>query len=64
MNVSTREVPLRGRTVGEIVAAMLGATEVFRRFKLDFCCSGDIPLEIRGPAADVITPVERDATWP
>jgi regulator of cell morphogenesis and NO signaling len=33
------------RTVGEIAAALPGATGVFRRFGLDFCCKGDVPLE-------------------
>jgi regulator of cell morphogenesis and NO signaling len=35
----------RGRqTVGEIAATLPGATAVFRAFKLDFCCGGDVPL--------------------
>lgn len=34
-----------GRTVGEIAAALPGATGVFRRFGLDFCCKGNVPLE-------------------
>ncbi len=29
------------RTIGEIAATLPGATAVFRRFKLDFCCGGD-----------------------
>lgn len=45
MNASMDQVPLRERTVGEIAAAMPGATEVFRRFKLDFCCGGDVKLD-------------------
>jgi regulator of cell morphogenesis and NO signaling len=45
MNISTQNVPLRARTVGDIAAAVPGATEVFRRFKLDFCCGGDIALD-------------------
>jgi len=36
--------PLDQRKVGEIAAALPGATAVFRRFKLDFCCGGDVPL--------------------
>ncbi len=35
----------RQRTVGEIAAALPGATAVFRRFGLDFCCKGDVALE-------------------
>ncbi|WP_372500977.1 iron-sulfur cluster repair di-iron protein (plasmid) [Tistrella mobilis] len=34
----------RGRTVGEIAATLPGATAVFRRHRLDFCCGGDVPL--------------------
>lgn len=33
-----------GRTIGEIAATLPGATAVFRRHKLDFCCGGDVPL--------------------
>lgn len=32
------------RTLGEIAASLPGATSVFRAFKLDFCCDGDVPL--------------------
>lgn len=45
MNVSTQNLSLRTRTVGDIAAAVPGATEVFRRFKLDFCRSGDNALD-------------------
>lgn len=34
----------RNRTVGEIAATLPGATAVFRKFKLDFCCGGDVAL--------------------
>jgi len=38
-------VPAYGdRTVGEIAASLPGATAVFRKYKLDFCCGGDVPL--------------------
>ena len=30
--------------VGEIAADLPGATAVFREFKLNFCCRGDVPL--------------------
>lgn len=40
-----QQASLRRRTVGEIAATMPGATGVFRKFKLDFCCGGDIALE-------------------
>ncbi len=38
-------LPLRSRTVGDIAATVPGATSIFRRLKLDFCCGGDVPLE-------------------
>jgi regulator of cell morphogenesis and NO signaling len=37
--------PLRRRNVGEIAANLPGATNVFRRFGIDFCCHGDVPLD-------------------
>lgn len=40
-----QQASLRRRTVGEIAATMPGATGIFRKFKLDFCCGGDIALE-------------------
>ncbi len=44
MTVST--VPFNRRhSVGEIAAALPGATAVFRRFGLDFCCKGHVPFE-------------------
>lgn len=33
------------RSVGEIAATLAGATAVFRRYKIDFCCSGNVPLD-------------------
>ncbi len=35
---------LASRTVADIAATLPGATAVFRRFKLDFCCGGQSPL--------------------
>jgi regulator of cell morphogenesis and NO signaling len=32
------------RTVGDIAATLPGATAVFRKFKIDFCCNGDMTL--------------------
>lgn len=43
-HVDTLE-PLRHRNVGEIAANLAGATGVFRRFGIDFCCQGNIPLD-------------------
>ncbi len=34
-----------GRTVGDFAASLPGATAVFRRYKIDFCCNGDLSLE-------------------
>ena len=45
MTISNPPVSLSNRTVGEIAATMPGATGIFRQFKLDFCCGGDIALE-------------------
>ena len=44
MTVETME-PLEQRSVGEIAANLPGATSVFRRFGIDFCCHGDVALE-------------------
>jgi regulator of cell morphogenesis and NO signaling len=47
MTTLTLDTPferLRDRTVGEIAALLPGATRVFRAFKLDFCCGGEVPL--------------------
>lgn len=41
----TTENSLRNRTIGEIAATLPGATAVFRKFKLDFCCGGDAMLD-------------------
>jgi len=49
---------LRDRRLGEVAVALPGATEVFRRFKLDFCCGGDQTLaeaaEARGVALETL----------
>jgi regulator of cell morphogenesis and NO signaling len=36
---------MRMRHVGEIASTVPGATAVFRRFRLDFCCHGELSLE-------------------
>jgi len=46
MTIQDTEVGLRARTVGEIAATVPGATSVFRRFKIDFCCHGDMALDV------------------
>lgn len=60
------------RTVGEIAATLPGATAVFRRHKLDFCCGGDVPLRdaaaSRGVAIEAIeaalATLDRDGAAP
>lgn len=36
---------LRARSVGDIAATLPGATAIFRKFKIDFCCNGDLTLD-------------------
>jgi regulator of cell morphogenesis and NO signaling len=45
VTISSPPVSLSSRTVGDIAATIPGATGIFRQFKLDFCCGGDIALE-------------------
>lgn len=44
MTEAVSDVALRQRTVGDIAATLPGATAVFRRFRIDFCCNGDLDL--------------------
>jgi regulator of cell morphogenesis and NO signaling len=41
------------RSLGEIAASLPGATAVFRKHKLDFCCGGDVPLETAAAARGI-----------
>lgn len=41
------------RRLGDIAVALPGATAVFRRFKLDFCCGGDQTLAEAAKAREV-----------
>ncbi|WP_248679824.1 iron-sulfur cluster repair protein YtfE [Sinimarinibacterium sp. CAU 1509] len=43
------------RTVGDIAATLPGATAIFRRFRLDFCCRGNVPLDEAARARGVDT---------
>ena len=36
---------MASRSLGDIAASLPGATAVFRRHKLDFCCGGSQSLE-------------------
>jgi regulator of cell morphogenesis and NO signaling len=44
-STAANPVPFAGRAVGEIAATLPGATAVFRRFDLDFCCGGAVRLD-------------------
>ena len=44
---------LKARQLGQIAVEMLGATAVFRRLKLDFCCGGNVPLAAACEAKDL-----------
>lgn len=39
-----RHPPFAERTLGEIARSLPGATAIFRRNKLDFCCGGEVAL--------------------
>ena len=45
MNTQLPGPELWERTVGDIAATLPGATAVFRKFKIDFCCGGDLTLD-------------------
>jgi regulator of cell morphogenesis and NO signaling len=57
MNTHFAGPELWERTVGDIAATLPGATAVFRKYKIDFCCNGDLTL---GSAAQR-RGVDRDA---
>ncbi|HWA63833.1 MAG TPA: iron-sulfur cluster repair di-iron protein [Caulobacteraceae bacterium] len=42
--MATTVTALRDRTVGDIAAHLAGATAIFRRHRIDFCCGGDVKL--------------------
>lgn len=44
MNAQHQPAPMHLRTVGDIAATLPGATAVFRKFRLDFCCRGNVAL--------------------
>ncbi len=45
MNTHFPGPDLRERTVGDIAATLPGATAVFRKYRIDFCCNGDLALD-------------------
>lgn len=58
MSIAEMNKPLSRRNVCEIAASLAGATAIFRRLGIDYCCHGDIPLDeaarARGIAIDKI----------
>ncbi|MFP8780229.1 iron-sulfur cluster repair protein YtfE [Hydrogenophaga sp. RWCD_12] len=44
MNTTTVERPQAQQAIGQIAVNLPGATAIFRRLKLDFCCGGQVPL--------------------
>lgn len=45
MTLQGQHTDFLNRSVGEIAARWPGATAVFRKFRVDFCCHGDIALD-------------------
>jgi regulator of cell morphogenesis and NO signaling len=45
MNSTTLEAPREQQAIGPIAVTLPGATAVFRRLKLDFCCGGQVALQ-------------------
>lgn len=46
MTVQFTKASLQDQTVGQIAASLPGASAIFRNFKIDFCCGGDVTLDI------------------
>lgn len=44
MNAATTERPVEQQAIGQIAVELPGATAIFRRLKLDFCCGGQVSL--------------------
>ena len=44
MNTLTTERPIEQQAIGQIAVDLPGATAIFRRLKLDFCCGGQVSL--------------------
>lgn len=60
MSVASME-SLRHRNVGEIAVNLAGATGVFRRFGIDFCCHGSVPLDEAAKTAGIAIDVLEEA---
>lgn len=77
MNATPLDQPLEQQSIGQIAVELPGATAIFRRHKLDFCCGGQVSLqracadkgldpatvlaELAGLRRDDRAPDERDA---
>lgn len=49
------------RQVADIAATLPGATQIFRKHKIDFCCGGQVPLgDAVGTRADALTTIEAE----
>ncbi len=44
MTLDISDAIMRERTVGDIAATVPGATAIFRKYRIDFCCGGEIAL--------------------
>jgi regulator of cell morphogenesis and NO signaling len=72
MNSTTAEHPVEQQAIGQIAVERPGATAIFRRLKLDFCCGGQVSLaeacERKGLALDRVVAelagLRRDDTAP
>ena len=66
------DTPLADQSLGQIAVALPGATALFRRLKLDFCCGGQVSLRAAAQARELDLPallaelgkLERDDTAP
>ena len=53
---------MASRSLGDIAASLPGATAVFRRHKLDFCCGGSQSLEHAARHRDIDPAADRNRT--
>jgi len=61
MTLAHPELPMRDRPIGDIAATLPGATAVFRKHKLDFCCGGDVALGVSARRRGVdVAVIERE----
>lgn len=60
MTMEALDTPFRNHTIGEIASTLPGATGVFRKYRLDFCCGGNDKLSVAAAKRGVdVTKVER-----